>query len=446
MEILILGGGTVGGYIAKRLSELNHAVTVVERRRDAANEVDQHDIRVVVGDALQSAVLFKAGATTADVCFALTSSDEANLLAGSVAKGMGARRVAARVNSLAYRDYMTFDYRRHFEIDRFLSQDYLTAIELARRIREPGAMLIEHFASGELEMQEVVVMRGSEMTGKRLAELKMPREVRVGAITRDGDARIASADDRIEVGDRVTLVGSRAEVESAKKALLIGSVKPPYVAIIGGGEIGFNLASILTRRNYTIKILERNYDRCQYLARRFSDRVTIVRGDGRRRSVLDEHGVGQADFAIACAGDDEYNILACVEAVELGATTRMAIVKHADYASVVGKLGVTEAVSPYDVMGRQAEGFTHKGALVFQNSTLLSGSIQVVELEVGANSAATRTPLRELRLPKPSLVAAAIRDNSTLIPHADFVFAPGDAVVAFAESRDLAALVKLFEE
>ena len=167
MRILILGGGTVGRFIAKNMSELKNDVTVVERRADARGEIDQYDVRVVIGDALQASVLDSVGASTADVCFALASSDEVNLISGSVAKGLGARRVAARVNSFAYRDVEKFDYRRHFQIDRFLCQDYMTAMEIARRIREPGDTFVEHFAGGELEMQEVVVMNKSSAASER---------------------------------------------------------------------------------------------------------------------------------------------------------------------------------------------------------------------------------------------------------------------------------------
>ena len=445
MQTLVLGGGTVGGFIAKRLSEQGHDVTVVECRNDVCRELDQNDVRVIPGDALKASVLFQAGATTADVCFALTSSDEANLLAGSVARGMGTRRVAARVNSIAYRDFASFDYRRHFLIDRFFSQDYMTAVELARRIREPGAMFIEHFASGELELQDVLIARESSLTGKPLSTLKLPRDVRVGAITRDGLSHIATADDQIELGDRVALVGTRMQVEKIKKELKTGSVRSQYVMIAGGGETGANLARVLCHRGYDVKIFERNMERCKQLAFQFGDSATIVHGDSRRKSVLDEQDAGKADFFVGCTGDDEYNIMACVEARDLGAKACISVIRHGDYASIVEKLDVTEAVSPYEVMARQAEGFMHAGALVFRNSTILNGPADVVEIEVGENSAATRLALRDLKLPRPTLLASVIRDNQVVMPHAEFVFERGDVVVGLTDAPNIPELVKLFE-
>lgn len=455
MRILILGGGTVGRFIAKNMSELKNDVTVVERRADARGEIDQYDVRVVIGDALQASVLDSVGASTADVCFALASSDEVNLISGSVAKGLGARRVAARVNSFAYRDVEKFDYRRHFQIDRFLCQDYMTAMEIARRIREPGDTFVEHFAGGELEMQEVVVMNKSSLTNTKLRELQLPSDVRVGAITRDGSARIASANDEIQIGDCVTLLGAREKVDKLKKTLNPVRKPPPTVSVIGGGDIGYNVAKVLEQRGYRTKILERNEERCQYLASRFLGRVDVYHVDGRRRSKLEEYGVGKSDFVIACAGDDESNILACVESKEIGSPNLIAVIKHSDYANVVKNLCFSKGedvrpyqintVSPYELMRRQAEGFAHVGALLFQNSTLLSGSLQVAELEAQEDSPITRATLRELPAIKPSLIAAVIRNNETLIPNADFTFHPGDFAVAFADAIDLPNLVKLFE-
>ena len=137
--------------------------------------------------------------------------------------------------------------------------------------------------------------------------------------------------------------------------------------------------------------------------------------------------------------------MTCVEAKALGARTVLAVVAHADYAGVVGNLGISEVVSPYEVIERQAIGFTHTGALVYQNSTLLNGTIEVLELEVGEGSLATRGELKTLAFPKPSLVAGVIRDNLSMIPYADFQFQAGDEVVAFVDSANAPAFVDLFE-
>ncbi len=128
---------------------------------------------------------------------------------------MGARRAVSRVYAPVFRDLSTFDYQRHFGIDRLLSLENLTALELARGIRHPGSVSVESLARGELEVHEVVVAGGRKGVDKILKELGLPKGARIGSISRDGRTWIAGAEDKIEAGDRLTIIGKRSEVDEA---------------------------------------------------------------------------------------------------------------------------------------------------------------------------------------------------------------------------------------
>ncbi|CAK9073927.1 Trk system potassium uptake protein TrkA (K(+)-uptake protein TrkA) [Durusdinium trenchii] len=119
MKIVVLGAGTVGGSIAELLCQRRHDVTVIDSDPARAKELDERlDARIVVGVASQSSVLFQAGVLDADLALAVTGNDEVNLVAASLCKAMGARRSLARIYAAVYRDLSTFDYQRHFNIDR----------------------------------------------------------------------------------------------------------------------------------------------------------------------------------------------------------------------------------------------------------------------------------------------------------------------------------------
>ncbi|MCF0233706.1 MAG: NAD-binding protein, partial [Thermoguttaceae bacterium] len=126
MRVLILGGGSVGSAVARRQRLQSREVTVVERDPVKAKILDDElDVRVICDEASRASALFRANASSMDFCFALTGDDETNILGASVAKAMGARRVAARVYSPVFRDLGTFDYARHFNVDRLLSIEHL---------------------------------------------------------------------------------------------------------------------------------------------------------------------------------------------------------------------------------------------------------------------------------------------------------------------------------
>ena len=464
MRVLILGGGTVGASIAEFLCKKNHQVTVVDSNPAVIHGLDSElDVGVVTGSASLSSVLFQAGVTTADLCLALTGVDEVNMVASSMAKAMGATRVAARVYAKVLRDLSTFDYGDHFHIDRLLSIEHLTAMELARRIREPGAMTIEYFAHGDLELHEVAITRESASTGVPLAELKLPPEVRIGSIHRDNAITIAAADDEIRVGDRVTILGARADVEEVKKRFNTASAVKKSVAIAGGGETGFHLAQTLANRNYLVKLIESDRDRCDWLATQFDAKTSIICGDARRQKMLEEERIGASDFFVAATGDDENNILACFEAKSLGADNALAVINSPDYAGVIGKLRISvenndgsaqpssglkidHTVSPREVIERQIEGLLHTGPLVFDDPYLLGGKISVVELEVGPNSRVTREPLLNCQLPKRSLIASVVRDRFVQVPGGQFQMKAGDLVVALVYEDDIPTLVEAFAQ
>ena len=445
MRIVILGCGTVGASIAAFLSGKNHQITVVDTDPTITKRLDEElDVGVVTGSASLSNVLFQAGVGAADLCLALTGNDELNLVAASISKALGATRVAARVFADIFRDLSTFDYKDHFKIDRFLSIEQLTAMELARRIREPGAIMIEHFARGELEMQEVAIMLESNATGVPLRELKLPTDVRIGSINHEGETKIATADGQIVPGDRITILGAREKVQDVKKMFNTASTIKRTVTIAGGGEIGFHLAEALVNRNFNVKVLESDAIRGKFLASNLPNGATVINNDARSKSTLENERIGASDFFVATTGDDENNIMACVEAKKLGADVALAVINRPEYAEVVADLGIDVPISPREVMERQIEGLLHTGPLVFDNPRLLAGNISVVEMEVERNSPVTKSPLMECGLPKQSLLAAVVRDNCVQVPGADFRLKERDSVLALVHESEIPALVAAF--
>ncbi|MEE9603766.1 MAG: NAD-binding protein, partial [Thermoguttaceae bacterium] len=128
MRIVVLGAGTVGGSIASLLCLHRHSVTIVDSNADKIRRINETlDVRCITGSASQSSILFQAGVSSADLCLAVTGDDEVNIVSASMSKAMGARRAVSRVYAPVFRDLSTFDYQRHFGIDRLLSLEHLTA-------------------------------------------------------------------------------------------------------------------------------------------------------------------------------------------------------------------------------------------------------------------------------------------------------------------------------
>jgi trk system potassium uptake protein TrkA len=435
MRVLTLGAGTVGRWVADMLCRRGHSVTVVDHDPENVRRINSElDVRAIVGSASRSTVLFQAGVCSADMCLAVTGDDEVNIVGASMAKALGARRSIARVYAPAFRDLSTFDYQKHFNIDSLLSLEQLSAFELARSIRDPDAIPLEHFARGQLEVYEMEVDAKSPAAGRKLRDLKIPGSIRVGSIAREGRMWIASGEDELHAGDRISLIGSPESVAKVRGMFSEQrkSRKQSRVMIAGGGETGYHLADSLARRDYRVVMLERDVDRCEHLAKLLPD-VTVVHANANRRVVLEDEGAGNVDFFVACTGSDESNIMAGVEARELGSARVMCVVGRPDYANVVGKLGIDLAVSERDVAARQILGYLNEGAIISKNQ-LPNGSIGVYELEINEDSPITEGSLAELPLSGRCLIGAIYRDGFVRVPTADDQLQAGDVVVALIDS------------
>lgn len=442
MNVVVLGAGTVGQSLAELLCERGLNVCVVDEQADVLRRVEERfDVQTVCGSAIDAATLFQAGVLTADLCLAVTSRDEVNLVSASVAREMGASRSVARVFNPILRDNSTFDYQRHFSVDRLISLEHLTALELARHIRSTSVVTVENFMRGGVEVLGITVDHGARAVDMPLSDLKLPRGVRVGVISRKQKSFIAGASDVIQPDDHVTLIGSHDELQNVTSWFQGRTSRAPRVVIAGGGETGLNLARLLEPTRCQTTVLESDVNRCELIAERLP-RCTVLLADVKSRADLEEARVGSADVFVACTGHDEENIVCGVEAKELGCPRLLTIVRSPDYANVLERLGVDVAVSPREAMARQIVGLIASGP-VRERCPVAGDSAVIWEIEVRPNVEATQAPLRELPLTG-CLVAAIERKEHVKVPGADDQLQAGDSVVLLVHRAVETQVLSLF--
>ncbi len=443
MNIVVLGAGRVGTSVADLLCRKDYSVTVVDTDADKVHAINEElDVRAIVGSASQSSVLFQAGISSADVCLAVTGRDEVNIVAASLARSMGARRSIARVYAPVFRDLSTFDYQRHFGIDRLLSIEHLTAMELGRNIRHTGSIIVEQFAHRGLEVQELVVGQECKVTRSPVSELGIASNVRLGTVQRGNQMWIASAEDQLQIGDRVTVFSRPENLKAVKSLFKCSHTTNRRVVIAGGNETGLHLARSLEREGFRTTILEADAARCQVLAS-LLESTSVVNLQPNLGENLDEQRVGTADVFVAATGDDEDNMMMGVKANDLGAGQVLAVIGRPDYAGVIGRLGIDVAVSERDVMARQILSYLNEGVVV-SRSKMPGGLINVLEIEILAGAAVTTKTLAELGLPERCVIVALIQHDYVRVPGANDKMHPGDVAVLLIEDDVVDQAIDLF--
>jgi len=448
MNILILGAGEIGFYLAEQLSETEHNVCIIEADENVANEVaDKIDARIVQGNGSAVSVLEEAGVAECDVFLGLSSSDNTNVVAASLAKSLGTKKVIARVHSEVQQQQWLFDYRTHFNIDYLFSSERIAAVELAKFIRNPHSLTVEEVAGGRIELQVIEVQSGSAATGHALRDLPLPPRIRIGSIRRSDRNIIPSAQESLKSGDVVTLFGNPRRLQEIMH--MFRSVPPSQeetrVVIFGGGEYGLALAQMLEGGRFRTRIFEKNERRCEVLSRLLRN-TTLINADATSMRQLREEQVGEADFFIAATLDDEDNVMTCLQARDLGAKHCVTLIHRADYADTItragDRLGILGAVSPRVATKRDLMRFMTGDR--FSTLLELENDIELIEFPVHKDGRLDGKKVSDIAWPEGSGLVALTHGSSAAVPSAEDVLHGGDSVIALVSKsarREFSRLV-----
>ena len=303
MNVVVIGMGEVGQYIAKIMVKDGHEVLAVDNDQDKINQVSERmDLAILHGYGANPRTLQLAGVENADLVVCTTQSDEVNLIAALASKRVGATRTVARLKSGEYEDTMSEDEEEEglhygmFGIDMVVNSHILVADEMFDIARSHGALDVHMFADDQIELAEVQLPDDSKVLGIPLSRLEFPSQVRIGAVIRDDQIFVPNGGDTLLAGDRVYLFGLTDGMHDIEDLFVHGS-SAHRVVIYGGNVIGETLGRQLSKVGVDVTLIEE----CRDTAKRLSlvlSRVTIVHGDGTDMAKLEEEGVECAEFVI----------------------------------------------------------------------------------------------------------------------------------------------------
>lgn len=203
-NIIIAGGGNIGSTLARQLEE-NYNVKVLDHNRTQCEYLAsklKHST-VLCGDATDKDLLFNENIENTDVFCALTSDDEANIIASMQAKRLGARQVMALITRPAYVDLIEGE-----AINIAISPQMATISGILAHIRRGDVVKVHSLRHGGAEAIEAIAHgdeKTSQVVGKTLAQIKLPLGTTIGAIVREGEVVIPHHDTVIETDDHVIL-------------------------------------------------------------------------------------------------------------------------------------------------------------------------------------------------------------------------------------------------
>mgnify|MGYP006287220957 FL=1 len=442
MNVTIAGAGEVGTYIAERITEEAHDVTVIESNVERAHSLSNSlDADVICGNASSLDVLKRAGVDRCDLFLSLTACEEVNIVSASVAGRLGAAKTVARIDDAAFRADPAFSYQNHFLIDEMFSPNEFAALEMASFIRNPGSLAVEHFAQGTVVMRQVIVDERSRYAGRALSALNIPKDVRIACVTRNTDLIIPTGDTILRAGDTALLIGETEKVSEFRKNFKWEQADVQKVVILGGGRIATSLARRLKPTDFHLTIIEQDLLRCEYLSGALPSAV-ILQGDGTNLDLLREEHVETADFFITTTAYDEINIMSALQVKKLGANRTVVLIHRPDFVHLIEDLGINHAVSPRAIMAREVLTLLKKGK-ERSLADMGAGEAEIMELHLKSDAFAGRQ-LKDLSLPKHTLILLIKRAEKVIIPSGDTPLRQDDVLLIISKLSDRKKVVRLF--
>ncbi len=458
MNIIICGAGRVGFTIAKLLSEQGHSITIIDPSSEDIQKIDDSlDVKAIVGKATYPTILEKANASETDMIIAVTRNDEINMVICQIAFSIF--KIPKKIARIRSQDYLNPKFTRVYNkenlpIDVIISPEIEIAKSIQRKLEAPGALDSVPFADNKIRLLEILINDNCSLINIELNNLtkKYPNlEANVIGIIRDDKFLIPKKNDDIKKNDKIYVIINSAQTEETLEAFGHTEKASKKVLIVGGGNIGFNLAKNIeeTLDSVRVKIVEKDKERSEFLANELNNTI-VINGNGLDEEVLAEANLEEAETVLALTNDDEDNLMVSVlvekfakDGEEIEDKRTMALINKPNYSLLRDSLKIDDLIDPRMNTVSSILKHVHKGTIETAY-TIMNGEYEVIEAEIIETSELINKELKNSNLPDEIRIGAVLRDDKIIIPRSNFVFQKDDKVVFLAKKDSISVVENIF--
>ena len=458
MNIIICGAGRVGFTIAKQLSEQGHSITIIDQSSEDIQKIDDAlDIKAIVGKATYPSILEKADASNADMIIAVTRNDEINMVICQIAFSIF--KISKKIARIRSQDYLNSKFtsvynKENLPIDVIISPEIEIAKSIQRKLEAPGALDSVPFADNKIRLLEVLINENCKLINIELNDLtkKFPNlDANIIGIIRDDKFIIPKKKDCIKENDKIYVIINSSQMAETLDVFGHNEKISKKILIIGGGNIGFNLAKNLeeTLDSARVKIIEKSKERAEFLANELNNTI-IINGNGLDEEVLVEANLEETETVLALTNDDEDNLMVSVLVEKFAKDEKniddkrtMALINKPNYSLLQKSLKIDDLIDPRMNTVSSILKHIHKGTIETAY-TILNGEYEVIEAEIIETSELINKELKNSNLPEEIRIGAILRDKKVIIPRSNFVFEKDDIVVFLAKKDSISVVENIF--
>ena len=451
MKIVIAGAGEVGSHLAKMLSNESNEITVIDSNSARLEALRSNaDVVTVEGNPSAIHVLQEAGVSHADLFIAVNPSEsqDVNVVSAMLAKKLGSKKATARINNEEYLSYENKYLFTEMGIDLMFYPEKIAAGEIADLLKRTASSDSLEFARGKLHMAVFKLEDDSSLIGMNMVEFSKVAateglKFRVVAISRKNETIIPRYDTKFKYHDLVFIISKREGMDMLLKYVGKHNIEVNNLMILGGSPTGEILAKQLSKQLDSIKLIEKNKEKCLELSDKLPDNVIVVIGDGRNSDMLLEESIRDYDAFVAVTNSTETNILACVAAKGFGVQRTIAEVENLEYIKLAESMGVDAVINKKLITASRIFKFTLSDKVRFIK--YMSGTnAEVLEYIVAPDTKITKAPLKDITFPTNAIIGGVIRGNESYIAVGDTQIEAYDRVAVFALPEAVKEVDKFF--
>ena len=409
------------------------------------------DVKAIVGKATSPAILEKANTDDADMIIAVTKNDEINMLICQIAYSIfKVPKKIARIRSQEYLDpkFSSLFNKENLPIDYVITPEVEIAKSIQRKLEAPGALDNVPFADNKIRLLEILIDEKCPIYGMKLNDLtkKFPNlNAYVLGVIRNEKFIIMKKNDMLNHNDKAYVVVNSNKMEETLKVFGHNEKISNKILIIGGGNIGFNLAKNIEQsfESARVKIIEKDKNRAELIAKDLNDTI-VINGNGLDEDVLNEANLDEVETVLALTNDDEDNLMVSVLVEKFSKNKRtMALINKPNYSLLQSSLKIDDLIDPRMNTVSSILKHVHKGTI--ENAyTILNGEYEVIEADIIETSELINKELKNSNLPDEIRIGAILRGENMIIPTSSYVFQKDDTVVLLSKRDQLPTVENMF--
>ena len=450
MKIAIAGAGKLGLRIVDILMGGGHSITLIDKDEELIQRLSQTlDIAMIAGNAKEASLLEEIGISDFDYFIASTDRDEKNIVIGAIAKQLGVPDVIARIRDPEHSEQEEL-IKETFGIDYIVNPDYSVAEEINKYLVEKYSFRGGVLHAEGVSLLEITIDKKPELVGAGISQVRdylAGKGMSLAAISKNGRIIILAEEDDliIEEYDVLYAVGESGRIDRAAAEFVDNEryTGIQHVMIAGGGKAGFYLARMLEEFGASVKIIELDKRRCQYLAANLQSAL-ILNGDATDTELLNEENFSGMDAFVSATGFDEDNLLLALMAKQAGIEDVIAKISRENYGTLITGMGVDMVLNPIDISASHIVRNIKDASIV--SSQIIQGQAEFVCITVGRGMSAAGKDIGSLKLSHGLAIVALERGADIILPDTATIIMEGDRIFVLgllSESFDLEKLLKV---